>query len=112
MNFQIKLKFRAGEQQAALSILANSKNIHLIASSDHVNASLLWRTVRPFYPFYYLQNHFKPVCDKFSWLYVAISTGKCYGTELLVSDSRALGLNSKSHGRNHTHEAIVIFEMS
>lgn len=85
---------RGNNQQEALSILASSKNVYLICSVDHVNASLLWT---------------KPVIERFSWLYVCISTGHCYSQELLASDSKALGFNKKAGGKTHSADSLEAF---
>ncbi|KAH7722760.1 origin recognition complex subunit 2 family protein [Aphelenchoides avenae] len=82
---------RDPKQQEVLAVLAKSKLIHFIVSTDHINANLLWDEKRR---------------AAFRWLAMHIPTYRCYKRELLAGESRLLGLDSKHSGRAHTVETL------
>ncbi|KAG0253051.1 Origin recognition complex subunit 2 [Mortierella polycephala] len=63
---------RSEKSQSALSLLASCPNIHLIASVDHINANILWDTVK---------------AARFSWVWHEITTFKPYLTETSFENS-------------------------
>jgi origin recognition complex subunit 2 len=63
---------RNEKTQTMLSILANSPNIHLIASIDHINAGLLWDNVKS---------------SKFNWIWHDITTFDDYLVETSFENS-------------------------
>lgn len=89
--------------QTALSILAASKHIHVIASVDHINAALLWDQTR---------------LSHFNWLWHDVTTFEPYREEtsfensLLVQHSGSLALSSLTHVmRSLTPNARGIFKL-
>ena len=89
--------------QTALSILAASKHIHIIASVDHINAALLWDQTR---------------LSHFNWLWHDVTTFEPYREEtsfensLLVQHSGSLALSSLTHVmRSLTPNARGIFKL-
>ncbi|KAG1685947.1 Origin recognition complex subunit 2 [Nymphon striatum] len=79
---------RRNEDQHILSILASLKNIHIVASADHINCSLLWDQTK---------------LHLFSWLWFDVTNFELYSKEtsyensLLVQHSGKLALSSLSH---------------
>ncbi|KAF9584896.1 Origin recognition complex subunit 2 [Lunasporangiospora selenospora] len=63
---------RSEKTQSALSVLASSPHIHLIASIDHINANLLWDTVK---------------AARFQWVWHELTTYKTYLTETSFENS-------------------------
>ena len=79
---------RSDTAQTALSILAQSPSIHIIASVDHINAPLLWDQKK---------------LSRFNWLWYDTTTYEPYRDEtsyensLLVQQSGSLALSSLIH---------------
>ncbi|KAF9987632.1 Origin recognition complex subunit 2 [Mortierella antarctica] len=63
---------RSEKNQAALSLLASCPSIHLIASIDHINANILWDTVK---------------AARFRWVWHELTTFKPYLTETSFENS-------------------------
>ncbi|KAF9185857.1 Origin recognition complex subunit 2 [Haplosporangium sp. Z 767] len=63
---------RSEKCQSALSLLASCPNIHIIASVDHINANILWDTVK---------------AARFRWVWHEITTFKPYLTETSFENS-------------------------
>ncbi|KAG0075387.1 Origin recognition complex subunit 2 [Linnemannia elongata] len=63
---------RAEKTQSALSLLASCPQIHLIASIDHINANILWDTVKS---------------ARFNWVWHELTTFKPYLTETSFENS-------------------------
>lgn len=63
---------RAEKAQSALSLLASCPHIHLIASIDHINANILWDTVKS---------------ARFNWVWHELTTFKPYLTETSFENS-------------------------
>ena len=89
--------------QSALSILAASKHIHVIASVDHINAALLWDQTK---------------LSHFNWLWHDVTTFEAYQEEtsfensLLVQHSGSLALSSLTHVmKSLTPNARGIFKL-
>ena len=94
---------RGDTAQTALSILAQSPSIHVIASVDHINAPLLW-------------DHKK--LSRFNWLWHDTTTYEPYLDEtsyensLLVQQSGSLALSSLIHVTSSlTPNARGVFEL-
>ena len=94
---------RNSKAQTALSLLASSNLIHLIASVDHINSALLW-------------DHTK--VGRFNWAWHDVTTFETYREEtsyensLLVQQSGSLALSSLTHVmRSLTPNARGIFEL-
>ena len=94
---------RNDQAQAALSILAVSKRVHVIASVDHINAPLLCDQAR---------------LSRFNWTWHDVTTFQTYREEtsyensLLVRQSGSLALSSLNHVvRSLTPNARGIFEL-
>ena len=94
---------RSERAQTALSILASSKCVHMMASVDHINSSLLWDQTR---------------LSRFRWAWHDITTFETYREEtsyensLLVQQSGSLALSSLTHVmRSLTPNARGIFEL-
>lgn len=94
---------RSDTAQSALSILAQSPSIHIIASVDHINAPLLWDQKK---------------LSRFNWLWHDTTTYEPYHNEtsyensLLVQQSGSLALSSLIHVTNSlTPNARGIFEL-
>ena len=79
---------RSEKAQVALSILARSPHIHVVASVDHINASLIWDQGR---------------LGRFNWIWHDITTYEPYLEEtsyensLMVKQSGMLALNGLRH---------------
>ena len=89
--------------QAALSILAVSQHIHVIASVDHINAALLWDQTK---------------LSGFNWVWHDVTTFEPYREEtsyensLLVRQSGSLALSSLTHVmKSLTPNARGIFKL-
>ncbi|MFH4976381.1 hypothetical protein AB6A40_003090 [Gnathostoma spinigerum] len=80
-------------QQQALAELAKGRNIFIIASIDHVNATLLWN---------------QPMLNAFRFIWVNADTMLTYSVELLASDSKLLGLSAKTAGTTHSVTSIDV----
>uniref|UniRef100_A0A914UR93 Origin recognition complex subunit 2 n=1 Tax=Plectus sambesii TaxID=2011161 RepID=A0A914UR93_9BILA len=78
---------RDSQSQAALSVLATCDRIHIVASIDHVNASLMWD---------------RKTLSRFRWVWLETPTLLSYSVELFAGDSKLLGLSHKSGGVAHT----------
>ncbi|KAF9551327.1 Origin recognition complex subunit 2 [Mortierella hygrophila] len=63
---------RAEKTQSALSLLASCPHIHLIASIDHINANILWDTVKS---------------ARFNWVWHELTTFRPYLTETSFENS-------------------------
>ena len=94
---------RSDTAQTALSILAQSPFIHIVASVDHINAPLLWDQKK---------------LSRFNWLWHDTTTYEPYRDEtsyensLLVQQSGSLALSSLIHVTNSlTPNARGIFEL-
>ena len=94
---------RSERAQAALSVLASSKCVHVMASVDHINSSLLWDQTK---------------MSRFSWAWHDVTTFQTYKEEtsyensLLVQQSSSLALSSLTHVmRSLTPNARKIFEL-
>ena len=94
---------RSDTAQSALSILAQSPSIHIVASVDHINAPLLWDQKK---------------LSRFNWLWNDTTTYEPYHNEtsyensLLVQQSDSLTLSSLIHVTNSlTPNARGIFEL-
>ncbi len=72
---------RDSDVQYRLSELATVKNIHFIASVDHINSALLWDQ---------LQN------ISFKWIYYEMNTFKPYTDEIMFENSLMLNQTGKS----------------
>uniref|UniRef100_A0A915DZM4 Origin recognition complex subunit 2 n=1 Tax=Ditylenchus dipsaci TaxID=166011 RepID=A0A915DZM4_9BILA len=81
-------------QQEALSILARSNHVHLIATIDHVNGTMLWD---------------QKTRDSFNWLLVPFSTMRVCGGEMLAGESKILGLDIKQSGWSHNMASLEVF---
>ena len=79
---------RSEKAQTALSILAQSPHVHLVASIDHINASLIWDQAR---------------LSRFNWVWHDVTTYEPYLEEtsyensLMVRQSGALALSGLRH---------------
>ncbi|ESO93490.1 hypothetical protein LOTGIDRAFT_161593 [Lottia gigantea] len=79
---------RAEKVQNILSLLAQIRGFHIIASIDHINAPLIW-------------DHTK--CSRYNWIwydcttYISYSSETSYENSLLVQQSGALALSSLTH---------------
>ena len=94
---------RSERAQAALSVLASSNHIHVVASVDHINSSLLWDQTK---------------LSRFRWAWHDITTFQTYREEtsyensLLVQQSGSLALSSLTHVmKSLTPNACKIFEL-
>ena len=94
---------RSDTAQTALSILAQSRSIHIIASVDHINAPLLWDQKK---------------LSRFNWVWHDTTTFEAYRDEtsyensLLVQQSGSLALSSLIHVTNSlTPNARGVFEL-
>ena len=94
---------RSDTAQTALSILAQSPSIHIIASVDHINAPLLWDQKK---------------LSRFNWLWHDTTTYEPYRNEtsyensLLVQQSGSLALSSLIHVTDSlTPNARGVFEL-
>lgn len=94
---------RSQNAQSALGHLASAKNIHVIASIDHINAPLIWD-----------QNK----SSQFNWLWYDCTTFEPYSEEtsyensMLVQQSGTLALSSLTHVlRSLTPNACGIFKL-
>jgi origin recognition complex subunit 2 len=94
---------RGDTAQTALSILAQSPSIHIIASVDHINAPLLWDQKK---------------LSRFNWLWYDTTTYEPYRDEtsyensLLVQQSGSLALSSLIHVADSlTPNARGVFEL-
>ena len=94
---------RSDTAQTALSILAQSPSIHIIASVDHINAPLLWDQKK---------------LSRFNWLWYDTTTYEPYRDEtsyensLLVQQSGSLALSSLIHVTDSlTPNARGVFEL-
>lgn len=94
---------RNEKAQTALSILASSPSIHVVASVDHINSPLLWDQTR---------------LGRFKWAWHDVTTFHNYREEtsyensLLVQQSGALALSSLTHVmQSLTPNARKIFEL-
>ncbi|GFO49987.1 origin recognition complex subunit 2-like [Plakobranchus ocellatus] len=92
---------RSDKCQAILSLLAEIKGFHIIASLDHINAGFLWEQMKYF---------------RFRWLWYETPTFASYGAEnfyensFLVQQSGGLALSSLAHVmRSLTPNARQIF---
>jgi len=92
---------RSSKAQNALSYLASSSKIHVIASIDHINAPIVWD-----------QNH----SSRYNWLWFDVTTYDRYTEEtsfensLLVQQTGSLALSSLTHVlRSLTPNARGIF---
>lgn len=82
--------FRSAKAKSILSLLAHNRQIHIIASIDHINAPLLWSSSEAFAR--------KPdqVADDstpsrgFAWLWHDVTTLACYDFELAFADRSSL----------------------
>jgi len=84
--------------QAALSILARSPFIHLIASIDHINALIMWDP---------------EMLNRFGFLYIEANTYRCYRSELLSGYSKLLRLCPTSAADSeHTQASLDAFWQS
>ncbi|KAG0229297.1 origin recognition complex subunit 2-domain-containing protein [Mortierella sp. GBAus27b] len=63
---------RSEKTQTALSLLASCPHIHLVASMDHINANILWDTVK---------------AARFRWVWHELTTFKPYLTETSFENS-------------------------
>uniref|UniRef100_A0A914H470 Origin recognition complex subunit 2 n=1 Tax=Globodera rostochiensis TaxID=31243 RepID=A0A914H470_GLORO len=86
-------QLRSRVHQTAFSVLANARNVQLIASVDHVNAALIWD---------------QPLRDAFAWLHYPISTYRCYENEVMADGTRLLGLDAKGNAK-HTMSSLDVF---
>ncbi|KAL3109875.1 hypothetical protein niasHT_019906 [Heterodera trifolii] len=86
-------QLRSREHQKALSVLAKSSKVQLIASVDHVNAALIWD---------------QSLRDAFAWLHFPISTFHCYWAEVMASGTELLGLDDKGIAK-HTLSSLDAF---
>ena len=94
---------RSDTAQTALSILAHSPSIHIIASVDHINAPLLWdqKKLSRFNWLWYDTTTYEPYCDETS-----------YENSLLVQQSGSLALSSLIHVTDSlTPNARGVFEL-
>ena len=94
---------RGETAQTALSLLAQSPSIHILASIDHINAPLSWDQRK---------------LSKFNWLWHDVTTYELYHDEtsyensLLVRQSGTLALSSLTHvTKSLTPNARGIFEL-
>lgn len=94
---------RGDMTQTALSLLAHSPSIHILASIDHINAPLCWDQRK---------------VSKFNWLWHDVTSYELYRDEtsyensLLVRQSGTLALNSLTHvTKSLTPNARGIFEL-
>ncbi|XP_065665857.1 origin recognition complex subunit 2 isoform X4 [Hydra vulgaris] len=94
---------RSTNVQAALSHIASAKNVHLIASIDHINAPLIWD---------------QSCLSLFNWVWYDATTFDSYDQEtsyensLLVQQSGTLALSSLAHVlRSLTPNARGIFKL-
>ena len=94
---------RGETAQTALSLLAQSPSIHILASIDHINAPLSWDQRK---------------LSKFNWMWHDVTTYELYHDEtsyensLLVRQSGTLALNSLTHvTKSLTPNARGIFKL-
>ena len=94
---------RSDTAQTAVSVLAQSPSIHIIASVDHINAPLLWDQKK---------------LSRFNWLWYDTTTYEPYRDEtsyensLLVQQSGSLALSSLIHVTDSlTPNAKGVFEL-
>ncbi|XP_025083608.1 origin recognition complex subunit 2-like [Pomacea canaliculata] len=94
---------RSEKTQNILSLLAQVRGIHLIASVDHINAPLIWDQIK---------------CSRFRWLWQDVTTYSQYLSEtsyensLLAQQSGALALRSLTHVmQSLTPNARKIFQL-
>ncbi|KAL4229425.1 Origin recognition complex subunit 2 [Mactra antiquata] len=79
---------RNEKSQNILSLLGSIQGLHIIASVDHINSSLIWDQTK---------------CSRFRWLWYNCTTFAAYSEEtsyensLLVQQSGALALSSLTH---------------
>lgn len=92
---------RRNEDQHVLSVLASLANVHMLASVDHLNCSLMWDQTKShlFSWLWFDVTNFEPYCKETS-----------YENSLLVQHSGQLALSSLSHVfRSLTSNAQGIF---
>ncbi|KAI1727856.1 origin recognition complex subunit 2 domain-containing protein [Ditylenchus destructor] len=77
--------------QELLSVFVKGKSIRLLATVDHVNATLLWN---------------QQVRNDFNFLYIPVSTMKACGREILAAESKLLGLDSKASAYKHSFASL------
>ena len=93
---------RSERTQAALSVLASSSCVHVVASVDHINCGLLWDQTK---------------LGRFNWAWHDVTTFQTYREETsyensLVQQSGSLALSSLTHVMNSlTPNARGIFEL-
>lgn len=82
------IMLRAEKTQNILSLLSQIRGFHIIASIDHINASLIWDQGK---------------CSRFNWLWYDVTTYLPYTDEtsyensLLVQQTGSLALSSMTH---------------
>lgn len=83
---------RDDTSQTVFSLLAETKNIHIIASVDNVNASILWDLKKT---------------EKFLWIYFDTPTYRSYVEEIIsTGNSKILGLNAKKSSNLHNLSSL------
>ncbi len=87
-------ELRKKKVQRALSVLANCRFIHLIASMDHIHGLLLWD---------------RNDLSSFHWIYHELTTFKHYfeETELETDETIKLSNNSNNHGLEHIMSSLT-----
>ena len=80
--------------QRALSVLANCRFIHLIASIDHIHGMLMWD---------------RNDLSSFHWIYHDITTFKHYFAEMELEQGETIKLsnNSTNHGLEHIMSSLT-----
>eukprot|EP01083_Nonionella_stella_P015816 44268_1 len=87
-------RLRKKNAQSVLSVLANCRYIHLIASMDHIHAMLLWDRTQ---------------LSLLHWIYHEITTYKHYGQEMEFEKEQTIkmGNDATQHGLQHIMESLT-----
>lgn len=98
--------FRATKAKSCLSLLALNPNIHLIASIDRVNASLLWSSSELSIRKQLLGLGIDKLHKGYAWLWHDLTTLVPYDVELAHADRSSISGATGSAARNQQESAV------
>ncbi|KJA16685.1 hypothetical protein HYPSUDRAFT_286025 [Hypholoma sublateritium FD-334 SS-4] len=93
---------RAAKAKSILSLLAHNRQIHLIASIDHINAPLLWSSSEAFARKPDKAENDTTPSRGFAWLWHDITTLASYDFELAFADRSSLSGGHSGGARRKT----------